>query len=204
MPAIPQHLDFLFADRPLLPGENAEQYEALLRIIIQQVKPSDVIEAIWVKDIVDLVWEAKRLRRWRSQILNQGRLEAGTALILPVIENENHNPFTSKSEHQREATTLAFGWLQNSKTETAAMERMLQARGLTPADVTAQAFQLRLSEVERVERMIASTDHRRDTLLREVERRRAGFSQQLRNAAAEVIDLDSPAHEAGATLTAPI
>jgi hypothetical protein len=55
MPAIPAHLDFLFAERPLLPGEDPEQYDALLRSIVQQVKPVDVIEAIWVKDVVDLI-----------------------------------------------------------------------------------------------------------------------------------------------------
>ncbi|QEE39023.1 MULTISPECIES: HNH endonuclease [unclassified Methylobacterium] len=63
MPDIPAHLGFLFDERPLLPGEVTDQYDALLRSIVQQVKPVDVIEAIWVKDVIDLIWEAKRLRR---------------------------------------------------------------------------------------------------------------------------------------------
>lgn len=63
MPAIPAHLVFLFENRPLLPGENGDQYDALLQRIIQHVEPSDVIEALWVKKIVGHIWEGKRLRR---------------------------------------------------------------------------------------------------------------------------------------------
>ncbi|MCJ2136633.1 HNH endonuclease [Methylobacterium sp. J-026] len=75
-PAVPAHLDFLFDNPLLLPGESEEQYDALLRSIVQQVKPVDVIEALWVKDIVDFIWEAKRLRLWRRQVLIYAQLKA--------------------------------------------------------------------------------------------------------------------------------
>ncbi|WP_238296019.1 hypothetical protein [Methylobacterium soli] len=195
LPALPRHLDFLLEERPLLPGETAEQYDTLLRTFIGQVKPVDVIEAIWVKDIVDLIWEAKRCRRWRGQILAQARLQAATALILPVLEARNHNAFKPDFEQRREAESLALGWLDGNANEALATGELLRARGLTPADVTAHAFQLKLPDIERIERMIASADHRRDTLLREIERKRASVSQLLRAASADVIDVEASGRE---------
>ncbi|TXN03428.1 hypothetical protein FV222_08560 [Methylobacterium sp. WL103] len=195
LPAILRHLDFLFEERPLLPNEDAGQYDTLLRTIIAQVKPADVIEAIWVKDIVDLIWEAKRFRRWRGQILTQTRLQAVTSLILPVLEAQNHSPFEPEAERRREAETLAMGWLNGSADETSATEKLLRTRGLTPMDVTAHTFQLKLPDIERIERMITAADQRRDTLLREIERKRMSLSQQLRAASAEVIDVEPTVQE---------
>ncbi len=195
-PALPRHLDFLFEERPLLPGEDSRQYDTLLRTVVTQVKPADVIEAIWVKDIVDLIWEAKRLRGWRVQLLTQARFEAATTLVMPILEAQNQNAFTPDFEHRREAEALALGWLNGGADDANALLDLLRARGLTVTDVTAQAFRLKLAEIERIERMIASADHRRDALLREVERKRAGLGRHLRAAAADVIDVEPPATEA--------
>jgi len=48
---------------PLLEGEDAAAYAELLGRISRAVKPSDTFEEIWVQDIVDLEWEARRWRR---------------------------------------------------------------------------------------------------------------------------------------------
>jgi hypothetical protein len=50
----------------------------------------------------------------------------------------------------------------------------------------AQAFCTHLDECERVDRMIASAEARRDDALHEIERHRAGWGQELRRVAQEV------------------
>jgi hypothetical protein len=47
-----------------------------------------------------------------------------------------------------------------------------------------------LPEIERIDRMAAAADMRRDRLLREIERKRAALGQQLRAASDEVLDLE--------------
>jgi len=109
LPAIPAHLDFLFSDRPLLPGEEPDQYETLLCSIVHQIRPADVIEAIWVKNITDLIWEANRIRGWRRQILVQAQLQAAGDLIRPALQNADPmglNQFMTPS-----ADSLAAGWM---------------------------------------------------------------------------------------------
>ncbi|MGH1573732.1 hypothetical protein ACRAWG_27685 [Methylobacterium sp. P31] len=187
-PAIPAHLDFLFDDRPLLPGENAEQYDALRDNIVQQVKPKDVIEAIWVKDIIDLIWEAKRLRRWRGQILVQARLRAAAELIRPAFEYANPEQIDGVTGPSID--TLAAGWTIGKKSSQDQVDKYLQERDLTTEDVTAHAFLLNLPAIERVDRLASLADQRRDALLREIERKRASLAQQLRTAAADVLDVE--------------
>lgn len=187
-PAIPAHLDFFFDDRPLLPGETAEQYDALRDSIVQQVKPTDVIEAIWVKDIIDLIWEAKRLRRWRGQILAQARLEAAADLIRPAFQLAN--PMQMDGITGPSVDTLAAGWSSGKKSAQDQVDKYLHERDLTAEDVTARAFLLHLPSIERVDRLASLADQRRDSLLREIERKRTSLAQQLRTADSDILDIE--------------
>ena len=51
----------------LLEGEDIAQYEGLLARVTAAVVSADIIEEFWVRDMVDLVWEALRLRRLKVE-----------------------------------------------------------------------------------------------------------------------------------------
>jgi hypothetical protein len=67
-PHIPAHIVELLGTAPLLEDEDPQQYQALLSEIARTVKPANVMEWLWVKDIVDLTWDTIRYRwlkmRW--------------------------------------------------------------------------------------------------------------------------------------------
>ena len=63
------HLE-IFGPPPLLDGESQEVYDTLLARVTGAVNPKDIIEEIWVHDIVDLVWEILRLRRLKVALLS--------------------------------------------------------------------------------------------------------------------------------------
>ncbi|MCJ2136634.1 hypothetical protein MKK69_21730 [Methylobacterium sp. J-026] len=88
------------------------------------------------------------------------------------------------------ADALAAGWITGSTIEKEKVDQLLQERGLTAADVTAHGFLLNLPSIERIDRMAASADQRRDTLLREIERKRASFAQQVRTATADILEVE--------------
>ncbi|WP_165937781.1 HNH endonuclease [Methylobacterium segetis] len=190
LPALPAHLAFLFEERPLLPGESSDQYDAILTSIAQEIKPRDAIEGIWTKNVVDLIWEAKRLRGWRQRILMQARLQAAETLIKPVLEARDTSVFRLDGDIERKARTMALGWLNGCASETATFEDLLHGRGLTTADVIAKGFELKLQELERVDRMVMNAEDRRDSLLREIERKRASFGKGLRAATEDIIDVE--------------
>lgn len=58
-----------FGSPPLLPGEDTEAYNQLLTMVAETVRPTDVLEMIWVRDFVDLEWEIRRLRRIKANLL---------------------------------------------------------------------------------------------------------------------------------------
>ena len=58
------------------------------------------------------------------------------------------------------------------------------------ADVAAQAMTLKAEELERIDRMTERHERRRDVILQQIEKRRAGWSQQVKRASEEVVDLE--------------
>ena len=49
-----------FGPAPLLDGEDPAAYDELLARVSGAVKPSDILEEIWVRDVVDLTLSGKR------------------------------------------------------------------------------------------------------------------------------------------------
>ena len=186
IPAIPSHLNFLFSDRPLLPGEDQQHYEALLRSIVQQVKPADVIEAIWLKDITDLIWEARRLRDWRRQILVRSQYVAAEAFIYSSLQAET--PKGLSNPRRVPTRELAAGWLDGSKIEKDQVDKLFHADRITAGNIMTHGFVSVLTTIERIDRLASLADLRRDALLREIDRKRASFAKVVRTVAADVID----------------
>ncbi len=59
----------LFGPPPLLAGEDSKAYDDLLARVSGAVKPADIIEEIFVHDIVDLTWEVFRWRRLETSLM---------------------------------------------------------------------------------------------------------------------------------------
>ncbi len=59
-----------FGPAPLLKGEDAVAYDDLLARVSAGVKPADIIEEMWVRDVVDLTWEIVRYRRLKAAFIN--------------------------------------------------------------------------------------------------------------------------------------
>jgi hypothetical protein len=62
----------LLGPRPLIDGEDGTNYDVILERISADVVPVDLVEEIWVRNVVDLVWESIRMRHLKSQLLDLG------------------------------------------------------------------------------------------------------------------------------------
>ena len=82
---VPEEIRFLFEPRPLLPGENPRHYDLLVACTVADLKPTDIIEWCWVKDLVDLNWEARRLRLFKARLVELNMREAGSELLADVF-----------------------------------------------------------------------------------------------------------------------
>ena len=167
----------LFGPPPLLEGEDTAAYDELLARISGAVKPADIFEEIWVRDIVDLVWEVLRLR-WLKANLMTATAYRGLEQIL--------NPLVGYLEEGK----LAEAWAARDQSAIKRVDKLLASAGLTMDAVMAQTLSISLDDIERIDRMIATAEMRRNAILHEVDRHRTTWGEELRRAAQQAEDAE--------------
>ena len=71
----------LFGPPLLLEGEDAAAYDVLLARICAAVKPVDIIDEVFINDVVVLQWEVLRWRRLKLSLISARGLEALTRFL---------------------------------------------------------------------------------------------------------------------------
>jgi hypothetical protein len=159
----------LLGPRPLIDGEDGTNYDVILERISADVAPADFVEEIWVRNVVDLVWESIRLRHLKSQLLHAAAHEGLARVLTPLLDWQS-------------AGRLSRQWALGEEEAIAEAERLLGRAGLTIDAMMAQTLAARIDDVERIDRMVTIAEARRDAVLREIRSRRAAFGQALRRA----------------------
>jgi hypothetical protein len=180
---IPAELQPLFDDPPVLSTENSSQYRSLLDQIAKCVKPNDVIEWLWVRDIVDLSWEIRRLRRFKSLFIELARQKR-----ISDFGAHRRGPFVPAvlievSGERMSATGEPISKGKVKKT------RKRKPKLDTESD-SASLFQECIGDYQCVDRLLAAAEGRRNAALYEIELRRDSLARRLRKATEEIIDAD--------------
>src|SRR5262249_58989886 len=71
----------------LLEGEDAAAYDELLARVCAAVKPADIIDEMFIADIVALEWEVLRWRRWKRTLMQEAGLEALKFFLIHQLES---------------------------------------------------------------------------------------------------------------------
>jgi hypothetical protein len=164
-----------FGPPPLIDGENSAEYEELLARVSATVKPTDILEEIWVRDVVDLVWEAWRLRRLKAALMMANAHKGLNKALDPLVEWE-------------ERQFLVAGWTARDPEAIERVDQILASAGRTIDSVMAQTLSNKLEDIERIDRMTALAEARRNATLREIDGHRETLSQNLRRAVQDVED----------------
>ena len=158
----------------LVNGEDAAGYDQLAARITAAVAPENVIEEIWVRDVVDLVWDVVRLRRLKAGLFKVGESD-GMAEIMRGL-----------GEYQFKARE----WAARKPGAVAAVNTQLSAAGLDMNDLTTSTFAARIDQFELVERMLAAAEVRRAAALHAIDNRRV--AERLRAAARDAEQAAAP------------
>jgi hypothetical protein len=174
-------LSDLLGPPPLLPSENLADYQALSVRVIAAVKPTDAIEHLYVRDAVDLQWELMRLRHLKTRFL-----VSSASVGLKILMNMRMNYVDSDPNYK--------SWIKNEPRGIKNIKSMLSDWGLSEEDIHAQTLAKKIDEFERIERLIANAEARRNAALRELERHREAVGRRLKNALdtedAQFVDAD--------------
>ena len=153
----------------LLENEDAAAYDEIFARISAVVKPADFLEEIWVRDVVALVWEAFRLRRLKTCLMETAAPHGLARVLSSFLPDAT-------------AEEIASGWAGRDGERVSQVEGLLDQTGLTMEHVIAETLAARIDDIERIDRMIASAEQRRSAMLREVDRHRASLASRLRRA----------------------
>ena len=174
------------APAPLLPGEKEADYATSAARIVSASGPRDAIEEFLIRDVVDLTWEILRLRRAKAGILKSS-MGAGVRDILFSVGLEGD--------------TFGARWAAGDDLARDKLDAILTRAGLTIDEVTARTLESKLDSFERLDRMLASAEARRNNALREIDRHREALGATARQAVDEVEDVEFRDVETGEIIT---
>ena len=171
---IPKDIAALFGRAPTLKTEDDEIYWNCMERFVKCVEPQDVIEWLWVKDVVDLSWEILRFRRLKIDLVE--------------IDREDKNATIEwEREHFDEPYIHIFSG-KLTPPDTADIEARKNKPLLDSETNSAELLFNHIEEYEQIEKLLTSAELRRDRILREIDLRRDHMGQRLRAASDELLD----------------
>ncbi len=168
---IPSPGHWLFGAAPVIRGEDRAAYSECYARISGAVKCQDFIMEILVNDCVNLTWDTIRYRRAKANFLSVALYDA--------IRREFND-----------GAAVAEKWARQDPHDIEDIEKALAKIGLSIDALLARVHVDELETIERLDRLIASADARRNAAFRELERHHANLARALRDASNDVVDAE--------------
>jgi hypothetical protein len=166
---------------PLLHGEDEQGYQVLYDRFREEVEPHDLIDELYIRDVVDQTWEIQRLRKIRLGLMRNGQAQA----VKQITDYDS-----SLSMDQRDLVRSKLKSSLDSALEC------LQKLGIALSDINARAFKNESGMLFQTDQSIIRLEMRRNYTLREIERRKAAFAKKI-------IQVVNAVEESGGSKTIP-
>jgi hypothetical protein len=171
---LPEGLSYLLRDKPLLWCESEAEYDELLGGIFAEFDPKGLIETMLVKDIVDYVWEIRRLRAMKIAALHA---ELPTAAGV-LLERGHHEAL--RAMHAEQVKPIVFAAVSGLPTQAQSLQSQMLNAHVTPQMMQYEALKSGLTAMSAIEALIARAERRRDQLMKQVSERRQAFKAMAR------------------------
>jgi hypothetical protein len=184
----PRILSSLFTKRPLILGEDPAAYDELMSTVTRIARPSDILDELLVKDVVDLTWNIERYERLKDSLLMVASKDVLTRVLKDAkcLETEERlGPDYIES--------LAAGCVGRDEDFLDEAKDLLEDHGFDLDSIMAQALSDKLDDIERIDRNIAIQAARRTKALAELERRQEIRVRRFRASAVDVVDVPAQA-----------
>ena len=175
----PAGLDSVLFPSPVLITERKEEFDEfdeLHAALTQELAPRGIVEKSFVADIANLIWEMQRLRRSKRAILDMASKDAVRRILCG---------FTAVDRDWAEAASTV--WLTHTGFREDIIEK-LEASGLDESAIEAEAMRIAASDLEMLDRMMASQEMRFGKVLRTIADYREAFATQARMASNRLIE----------------
>jgi hypothetical protein len=168
---------------PLLITESADEFDVLRNAFEREIKPRGIIEQMYVHDCCSIVWEILRLRRGMAAIINAAFRDA----LVHVLTECLGRPELLQLDVDDQVQTLALAWFKSEQGKKR-VAKTLNESGFDEYAIEGEAIRRSSSDLEQLNRMLASLEARRDTALRRIGEYRNGWGRQLRELSDRIIE----------------
>ena len=181
----PKELEALLGNPPLVGRERPEEYDAAFSAIASAEKPSDAIDWMLLKDLVDLAWEIRRERRIKTDIIKLNQTEVICDLLKSTFDKADR--LGSAVNRIFYARNQANAWASDAETRKS-IDLKLAEKGHDPDSVLARAFLRGAREIDAFDKRIALYELRRNAILKEIGLRSERKAQKLAEASSDFIE----------------
>ena len=173
---------------PVLRSESADEYISLHKNLVEEIRPQGAIEAVYVEEITDLIWEMKRLRNCKVSVIHQMSRRALESVLNQLLT------INEKIKVQG----LVNRWFEDAAAKEEVSE-ILKRFDLDESAIEAEAIKLASDQLEWLDKSLVSAGARLAKSLRFVKSYRAGFIDDVRRHSARLlIDDDATARRSAA------
>jgi hypothetical protein len=163
-----------FRARPLvLMSESAEEYLALHKKLIDEINPQGLIEAVYVEEIADLVWDIQRLRKFKITIIISATRRSLVNILMELLTHYA----------KIKVDNLAKNWFAEDEDEAAAakeeVHEILKRFNLDESVIEAEAIKLVADQLDWLDKNLAAATSRLEKSLRFIKSYRADFANEL-------------------------
>ena len=143
-------------------------------------------------DVVHLSWEVIRYRNLTTELIGATQQQALERVLRMLIygnlerQPPDGDPFLLMNRSQK----LAHEYVLKIEDAAEEVEDLLKTAGLTMESVQAEAFAMRSTDIELLQRLSASAEYRRNSAIQQIERRRSYFAERLRTAVNQIEDAE--------------
>ena len=167
---------------PVLISESADEQAEIYRALEQEIKPTNIIEKMYVADYASIAFETLRLRRCKTAIINSSFRAALQNLLVLLREPGQFHDYVPE-----EAENLAVAWFSDKEAKKQVSE-ILRRFHLDESAIEAEAIRRSSSDLERIEGLLASLELRRTRALGCIAEYRASLALQLQASANRILE----------------
>jgi hypothetical protein len=173
----------------LLRTESKEEFEKLIDELKRYVQPTNFVESMYAYEVAVLTWEIMRYRRNKAGIINNALRAALEKFLQRFLLPPGAN-FTLWIEKVLSADRLAYDWFYSQEAKDR-FSGLLEEAGFDMGAVEAEAVRQSLADIEKVERLIASAELRRDKYLGSIARSHERLARKLEENSDRLLTADS-------------
>ena len=136
---------------PVLITESADEFLSLHDALKDEFKPHGTVEEFMVEEMAALMWEIRRYRRTKTNILNSAYRSALRNLLRSVCREPGLAVFGIDEKEE-----LAHQWFGNDQNAKQLVLQKLAYFGLDEHAIEAEAIRIRAAELEKLDRLKAN------------------------------------------------